>query len=426
MLKAHFQSLASLGVRGLSVLAGFLVTLFIGRFFGPEASGHYALITQTGMFLSIVAVGGVDLAVTRTFSATIARGTGLERKTLFKVIFYSLFFAAVLLLLLAMIGTSALRLLTQGTITQGALTTIAIIMISRALTRITSAILRSQRAYIWGQSIEVLIIPVIVVLLMLAGIIKTVEAAIWYTAIVGIITGIVGVFSCMRYTEPRGAGLHIPMRDILKIAGPLWGVAIFLNLSDWYGLATTSAILSVHDAGLYRVAAQVASALSIISLGLFSVFSPQFGAAAASDDMARVARLAATATRLSAIFALPIAIIIFIFAEPILQMFGPEFASARTILRIAAAGQAIFAMTGLSGLVLAMTGHERTNLILAISSAATLLITAPLAAYWGGLTGITLCMACVMVGRNIASLYYARRLTGIMVLTGHYRPVQST
>src|SRR5258705_7595800 len=73
-LWAHRQSLASLTMRAAGVLAGFVVTVLIGRWFGPRANGQYAIVTQTAMFLSIVAVGGLDLAVGREFSRTQAAG----------------------------------------------------------------------------------------------------------------------------------------------------------------------------------------------------------------------------------------------------------------------------------------------------------------------------------------------------------------
>ena len=57
-LRTHSASLASLAVRVAGVGLAFVVSLLIGRLYGPEAYGQYALVTQTGMFLSVVAIGG--------------------------------------------------------------------------------------------------------------------------------------------------------------------------------------------------------------------------------------------------------------------------------------------------------------------------------------------------------------------------------
>lgn len=422
LVTRHFQSLLSLAIRGLSVLVGFAVTLAIGRMFGPEANGHYALITQTGMFLSVVAVGGIDLAVTRTFSAATARSVPVERGSLLKITAYSMGFAALLMGLLLIAGKPLIRLMFNGEVPEGAIPVLIIVMISRALTRLLGAILRSQKDYAWGQSVEVLLIPALVLAAMALGFHRDVEQILWITALAGLTVGIGAFLASLRHTSNGPEALHIPMRDTLKVAVPLWGVAVFLNISDWYGLATTSAVLGVHEAGLYRVAAQVATALSIVTLGLSSVFSPQFGAAASTGDLAKVARLAGTATRLSVALALPVVILIFVFARPIVLLFGPEFASAENILRIVAVGQAAFTVTGPSGLVLAMTGHQRANLAITLSSTVALLVLAPLSAHLGGLIGISTAMALVLVGRNVASLVAAARLTGIHVMLGRYSP----
>ena len=421
-VRRHIHSLISLTVRGLSVVAGFAVTLLIGRMFGPEANGHYAIVTQTAMFLSVVAVGGIDLAVTRTFSAAAARKIQIELLSFLKVVGYSAAFSAILMIGVLLGGHRLMMLLFNGPAPRGTITVLILIMMARTLTRMLGAVLRSQRAYALGQSVEVLLIPTLVLVLVGAGFARDVEGILWMTAWVGVGVGVVAFLSSLRYTSTSADALHVPMRQVLKIAAPLWGVAIFLNVSEWYGLATTSAILGVHDAGLYRVAAQVAGALNIITLGLFSVYSPQFGAAASERDMAKVARLAGTASRLAITFSLPAAIVIFVLAGPLLQLLGEEFLRAEGILRIAVVGQAIFTITGPSGLVLAMTGNERSNLLVTIVSTGTLLAAAPIAAHFGGLTGIVLCMSLLMIGRNLASMWFVRRRTGINVLTGGWNP----
>jgi len=68
-----------------------------------------------------------------------------------------------------------------------------------------------------------------------------------------------------------------------------------------------------------------------------------------------------------------------------------------------------------------MTGHERTNLVQTIGSSALLLISAPLAARYGGLLGIAICMSAVVILRNLASIWSVRRLTGINVFAGTVR-----
>lgn len=417
-VKHHLSSLLSLAIRGASVAAGFGVTLLIGRMFGPEANGQYALITQTGMFLSVVVVGGVDLAITREFSAAVASRVPIRTRSFLRVVGYTMLIAIALAALLEVGGRPLLHRLFKGEMPDNSLTFLMLIMLSRALTRTLGAVLRSQQDYSWGQSVEVLLIPVIVLALLSLGSARNVEQVLWITAMAGLFVGMLAFLTCFRHVAGSGDVYDVPMARVLKVAVPLWGVAIFLNIADWYGLATVSHMLGVYSAGLYRVAAQVASVLSIITMGLFSIFSPQFAEAYARGDVPRVAHLAASATRLSTLFSFPLAVGLFIFAEPMLRLFGPEFVAGEGVLRIIVAGQAMFTITGPAGLLLAMTGHERVNLMITVVSTGLLVIAAPLAGKIAGLEGIAAGLSAIMIGRNLASLYFVYRLHGINVLTG--------
>lgn len=417
-LRRHLNSIISLVIRGASVAVGFGVTLMIGRMFGPAANGHYALITQTGMFLSVVVVGGVDLAITREFSAAVASRVPIRTGSFLRVVGYTMLIALTLGALLELWGRPLLSRLFNGDVPEGSLTILMLIMLSRALTRTLGAVLRSQQDYSWGQSVEVLLIPAIVLALLTVGSASNVEQVLWMTAIAGLAVGVVAFLTCFRHVARSGEAHDVPMARVLKVAVPLWGVAIFLNISDWYGLATVSHVLGVYSTGLYRVAAQVASVLSIITMGLFSIYSPQFAEAYAARDLPRLAHLARSASRLSTVFSLPLAVLLFIFAEPMLGIVGPEFIAGAGVLRIMVVGQAMFTITGQAGLLLAMTGHERINLMITVVGTALLLIAAPLAGIFAGLEGVAGGLALVMIGRNLASLYFVHRLHGINVLTG--------
>jgi O-antigen/teichoic acid export membrane protein len=161
--------------------------------------------------------------------------------------------------------------------------------------------------------------------------------------------------------------------------------------------------------------------LAIVSMGLYGVFSAQIGAAYAARNKPEVARLARSATMLSLVMIMPVTILLFVFAHPILAMVGPEFAQGTTILRIMVVGQAIYTITGPSGLVLALTGHERINLLITTISTVSLLIIAPISAHMFGLVGITSYVAFILVARNCASLYAMQKLEGINCITGKLR-----
>jgi O-antigen/teichoic acid export membrane protein len=420
-LRAHAQSITSLGIRGLAVLMGFGVSFVIGHWFGPAANGTYALVTQSATFLAVVAVGGLDLAVLRQFAASGAQFGRVSTRSLLRVIGYLLALAGMGIVLLSFGGPDFLHWAVGGTLPAHGLLILCIMLVARALTRVASAVLRAQKQYAFGQMVEVLLIPSTTLLAIALGLAATVGAILWVTAIGGLTIGLIGIGCALAGTRRDAAAADVPMRPLLRIALPLWGVAIALNVADWFGLVVVANVLGIYEAGIYRIAVQVGTCFAIISMGLFSVLSPQISAAHALGDTAQVGRLARHATLLSVVFALPPAIMLLLFAEPLLALIGPAFVAAAPMLRIIVVGQILYTITGPAGLVLAMTGHERTNLMVTLISTASLIFVAPFAARAFGAIGVAAYIAAIQVLRNVASAYFVRRYTGVNVMTGHIR-----
>jgi O-antigen/teichoic acid export membrane protein len=184
-------------------------------------------------------------------------------------------------------------------------------------------------------------------------------------------------------------------------------------------------MLGAEEAGLYRLAAQIAGALQIISVALFSVYSAQISTAFHADDRAQAARLARTAARMSTAIALPLAAVLLISGPWLLAQFGEGFAGAWPALVILITGQLAFTLTGPCGLVLAMSGNERINLAISITGTLALLVTTPIAAYFGGLSGMAACIAIVMLLRNVAAFVVVRRKVGIRIWAGTATPTSS-
>lgn len=417
-LRHHWSSLASLATRALGVGAAFVVTILIGRWFGPEANGQYAIVTQTAMFLSVVAVGGLDLAVTREFSKTLALKVKLSRQTFFRVTGQAMLVALALMAVVWLGGPGLLRMLGRESVPATLVAVLCLILLARAFTRITAAVLRSQRDYVLGQTVELLLIPVFTIAIILLAGARSVSDILWATAAAGLVSAGIGLATSLRHTSSASNALRVPGRAVFATALPLWGVAVANNFAEWYGLATVSAVNGLYDAGLYRVAGQFASLLSIVALGLFGTYTTQISAAVHAGDKARVARLAGSATRLSTALVLPVGIALLVFAEPLLRLVGPEFDESVAILEILLVGQAIFTITGPCGLILALMGYGRLNLMLTIVTTVGILFCAPLIAETLGLVGVAAFVSAMLIFRNSVAFVALIRLERINVATG--------
>lgn len=417
-VRTHFSSLASLGMRGLGVTAGFVVTVLIGRWYGPEANGQYAVVAQTALFLSVVAVGGLDLAVTREFSKSVAVGTRLSHTTLFRVSGQTMVVALLIITALTVAGEPLLELLGRERLPEGAVSVMCFILLARAFTRISGGILRSQKDYVLGQAVEQLFVPLFTIILLVVTGLTTVSGILWLTAGAGLLAALLGFGLCLRHTSGAPDALRISGKAVYATAMPLWGMAITANLADWYGLATVSAVNGMHDAGLFRVASQFASIFPILTMGLFGTFSAQISAAAHGGDMQKIATLARSAMRLSVIVVLPVVVLGFVFARQLLELVAPEFGAAAPLLRVLLVAQAVFAVSGISGLVLALAGWPKINFALSALTTIVIVAGAPWVAHSMGMFGVGVLVTLAVIGRYVGEMVIVRRAARIDVFRG--------
>ncbi len=421
-IKTHFLALASVGLRALSVLLGFAITFYMGHHMGAEANGFYALIAQTALLLTSIVVGGLDIAIVRDFSAAVAVGKRPALQSFMRISLLALATTALVMAVCLIGGRSIFPDLSAPGAPRDALLLMGILFIARAVSRLTGAFLRSQKAYILGQIVETIMIPAVATLGIVLQLAPTLDAILYWTVAGGIAASVLGIVASLRRTSTAPDAHHVSSRTLVKAAVPLWGVAVSRDFGEWYGLAIVAAMLSVHDAGLYRVVMQISWALAIITLGLFSVFSPRIGAAYAKRDYDQIARLTRSATVLSAVLVLPVALVTIPFAGWTLGLIGDEFRAGAGLLQIVMIGQAVIVCTSPCGLALALTGHERVNLAFTVVGLLILLVSVPLAATYGGLTWVGAAICIVTAGRNIVAWIAVRKLLGISTFSGRYIP----
>lgn len=425
-LRHHFPALASVAVRAIGVGLGFLIVIIIGRTWGPEGSGIYGLVSQTAMFLAIVAVGGLDLAAVRALAGIDPVRERLAGSTIARLLAVTSIFAAIPIILIALFGNQAISLLTDEPLPVQAMAALVALLLARTLARMMSAILRAQRYFLLGQTMDAALIPLLfgIALLMLVGA-SIGDLLRWMTvmALAAIAIGFAAILWVYLAARKSGRTASAPtLRSMVATALPLWGVTIALNFADWYGLTVVTAQLGLAEAGIYRVVMQFATVFSLLSTGLFGVYSVRIGAAQAREDWAGVARQVRSATWLSAALVTLPAIILILSAQPVLAIVGPEFQSGAAALQLGLIGQILYIITGPAGLTLAMTGHARINLGITLTSTASLVLLAPLAAAEFGTIGVVGCISALLVARNLASLGFVRRKLGINALTGRYHP----
>jgi O-antigen/teichoic acid export membrane protein len=421
-LRTKRDVLGALAIRAGSVVAGFAVTFMIGNQFGAAGSGQFALISQTAIFFAVVGLVGLDVSAVRHFAKSVAHKTRFEVAALLRVSGLALGLMGLIALGLWLGGDLIWSWLFGEAVPRDLLLVLCVLLIGRGGTTLFGALLRSQHRFVLGQMIASLTIPLATAAALLSGFADSVESALWATAIAGLASILIGALVMRRHVARGPEALAIPMRPVLASALPLWGVGVAMHVGDWYGLAVAAQMLGAADAGLYRVAVQIAAVLQVVSVALFSVYSAKISTAFHDQNTRQVALLARSAVRMSTAASLPLVLVLIVGSEFVLNQIGPEFAPALPIVFILIAGQVAQTVTGPCGLVLAMSGNEKINLAITLTSTAALLMCVPAAAWFAGLPGIAMCIAVLMLLRNLTAYMVVRRKLGINIWAGTVRP----
>ncbi len=120
---------------------------------------------------------------------------------------------------------------------------------------------------------------------------------------------------------------------------------------------------SETDVGYFRVAMQ---AITLLALGLQAVNTvsgPRIASLYKQGKFEETQKLLTTSVRLSAASSIPFAILLILFSDVLVNLlFGHEYQSAASIIRILCVGQIVNVCMGSVGLVLNMTGNEKLTL----------------------------------------------------------------
>jgi len=202
------------------------------------------------------------------------------------------------------------------------------------------------------------------------------------------------------------------------------------SLARRAGIASTTITLrgclptgrSPADVARFHIALRLTALVAIVLLSFNSLLAPKiarYHAAARRFEMARyVRRVTALMTAFSAV---PVAALL-ASPEQILALFGDGFRAAADIVRIMTVGQCFNIVVGPVGLMLAMTGGERSmrNAAAAVSAAAVLALV--LIVPDGGITGAAAVHAAALAGTNVLMAFLVYRSLGIVALPALPQP----
>lgn len=413
------QSLLSVGVKGASLVLGFLVVLVLARVLGEDGYGLYAVIFAWVTVLSIPAQFGLPNLVVREtarigVSAHPGAVRGLWRRAIWVVLVAS---AVILVAALGWAQVGGLSPLTQAALLAGLL-----LIPLRAMAGVFSAGLRGLGRVITGQLPEFVLRPGLFLVLvggavwLAAGAALTARDALWLHLAAAGVALVFAMVMLARHAPARGEGDGNPLglHAMLVSSGTLGLIAGAQVLNQNLDVIMLGALSDTATAGVYKVAASTAILATFALQAINQVLMPRIAAAHARGDRAAMQRLARKSARLILLSAVLATVVLVVMGEWLLgQAFGAGYAAGYPVLVILLVGQLGNALCGSVISILNMTGHERDTLAgVVVACVLNVALNAVLIPLYGAM-GAAIATAATMLAWNLILFRQVWRRLGI-------------
>jgi O-antigen/teichoic acid export membrane protein len=189
------------------------------------------------------------------------------------------------------------------------------------------------------------------------------------------------------------------------------GINIIMMQTDVLMLA---ALRGSESAGIYQAATRGAELVAFSLVIVNMAIQPSIARLFASGDMIRLQRMATLGARAAVAAALPLALVMIFWGEPIMQsVFGEAFGRGAIVLAILSGAQIINAATGCSSELLNMTGHERDTMVgMIVGVVANVVLNFLLIPLWD-ITGAALATGTSLILWNVVLVIQVHRRIGL-------------
>lgn len=206
--------------------------------------------------------------------------------------------------------------------------------------------------------------------------------------------------------------------SLLKRSLPMAGIAatsLVMSLSDTFILGF---FRSAQEVGIYSACLRLSILVSFILIAVNSILGPRFAVLYKTGQRSEMELYAQNGTLLMSVLSLPLLVLFVTFPAAVLSLFGDEFVHGSSTLMILAAGQFVNVSAGSVGLLLMMSGLQRTlqriNLFAMLVSVGLGFVLIPLY----GLVGAALANAMGLVFLNVMALWVTIQRLNISTIPG--------
>lgn len=364
-------SLRSSVIRVLGMAISLAVAVILARLLGAEGYGIYAFSISVVMLISSPLQAGLSTLVVRETTKLSYQALWSELAGLIRWCLRSLS----ILTLIGLVCSICLAYYFVNTnrYNDAVMSFISFLLVPLIIMGgVRGGLLRGLGYTQWSQIVEQLLTPVLFITFIIVAntLLSQGDLEPYHILLLQLSALIVSILvstAVIKGIKPKElifsqpSSKHLQHWKVSVIPLSLIGSVQFLNKNA--DILMLGALSQATNVGTYKVAMQCAMMLGFFLQTVNMVAGPTFARLYSAKSMDELQRFISFCTRLIFFVSLPIMIVIYVFSKDILLLiFGVEYISASTPLRILIIGHLINAAMGSVVSLLNMTGHEKDTL----------------------------------------------------------------
>jgi len=356
------ESFIALSIKVLGAVFTFLFNILLARKLGAENSGIFFLCFTVALIAVVIGRAGLDNVALREIAKYAMHNKWGKLKGIFSSSIKISLISSTLMSLLIFFSTDVIsdKLFNLPEMSKS-LRIMSLIIVPLAIISIISSSLKGLKKIAQATVFESLLVPFLSVF-SLYFLLKdnNLNQFLNYYVLIFITTLIMAFYYWRKNTKfIKEKTSSFSIREILDSSVPLLWVASMLFVNSWADRIFLGIYSNAESVGIYSVSMKTAMLVSFILVAVNSASSAKFSEFYQSNDIKSLSNYCTKSTNLMAIISLPVLILVILFSNLILNLFGSEFIIGSTALIILCFGQFINVATGSVGQILAMTKREK-------------------------------------------------------------------
>lgn len=201
-------------------------------------------------------------------------------------------------------------------------------------------------------------------------------------------------------------------KQILQFSSPMMLSSLMLFLLNWTDIFMLGSMVSEKEVGIYNLAYKLASLAMLVIISMNVVLAPKIAQLYKTNNSKELHSVITKSTRLVIFLTVPIVLVLIIFSNSILSVFGDGFTQGKTALIIISIGVLINVLTGNVDQILNMTNNQKVLKNITIFGFLINLILNYLLIPIYGINGSAMASLITNTVFNLVCLFYIKKKLG--------------